>query len=163
MSVFRKMMMPINFVNGDPLLTQCQTLAIGHNRLGRTENTPFSMQMMRHYPVAFASYERRCKAQQQSGGSLFVATQSQPQILFLTVRDSSVGATRLRHVQACLMTIARDYLSYGIKSLTIAPLGESDTHADIHQLLLTYFAKSKLQLIVYEEYQAGVKAEENLA
>lgn len=154
--------MPIQFVSGDPLLTQCQTLAIGHNRLGRTENTPLSMQMMHQYPVAYANYERQCKKQAQASGTLFLWTQSRPQILFLTVRDSSVGATRLRHVQSCLMTLARDYLRYNIRSLALAPLGDNDTQADIQQLLLTYFEKSKLQVVTYQNYQAGIKADESL-
>lgn len=146
--------MPIQYVSGDPLQTDCQTLAIGHNRIGRTENDPISTALRQKFPVAYASYERRCKQNKQASGDIYLWTQSKPQILFLTVRDSSVGASRLRHVQSCLMTIIRDYRLYNIESLAIAPIVSKHEWADIKALFTTWFTKRDLSVIVYEEAKA---------
>lgn len=152
--------MPLKFVTGDPTLTHCQTLAIGHNRVGRIENTDLSNHLMQKFSVAYASYTRQCKNGKQSSGELFLWRESQPQLLFLTVRDSSVGATRLRHVQQCLLTLARDFSLHHISSLAIAPLGESDNWNDIRAMLVSYFEGRQLPVVVYESYQAGIQADE---
>lgn len=153
--------MPVQYVSGDPLLTDCQTLAIGHNRIGRTEIDPLSTRLRQRFPVAYASYERRCKQNRQVSGDVYLWTQSSPQLLFLTVRDSGVGATRLRHVQSCLMNIARDYRLYNIASLAIAPIANQHEWADIKALFTTWLAKSELVVSVYESYQAGISTGEN--
>lgn len=145
--------MPVEYISGNPLLTDCQTLAIGHNRMGRTENDPLSTALRQKFPVAYASYERRCKQNRQASGNIYLWTQSKPQILFLTVRDSSVGASRLRHVQSCLMTIVRDYRLYNIESLVIAPIVSKQEWADIKALFTTWFSKCDLSVTVYEETQ----------
>ena len=147
--------MPLQFVSGDPLLTGCQTLALGHNRAGRTETNPLASALRNTYPAAFASYERRCKQNRQASGELYLWTQSKPQLLFLTLRDSPVGANRLRYVQSCLMSIAREYRLYNIKSLALAPIGKPHEWTDIKALYETWFTKSKLSVIVYQDYQAG--------
>jgi hypothetical protein len=116
---------------------------------------------MRAYPAAFASYGRRCKQNRQAAGELYLWTQSQPQLLFMTVRESSVGATRLRHVQSCLMSIARDYRLYNIQSLAIAPIGTKDEWDDIQTIFDTWLGQTKLTVIVYEHYQAGIRADES--
>ena len=151
--------MPLQFVSGDPLLSHCQTLAIGHNRAGRTETKPLATVLRQRYPAAYASYERRCRQNRQTSGALYAWTQSKPQLLFLTVRDSAVGANRLRYVQACLMSIAREYRLYNIKSLAIAPIGSPHEWTDIKALYETWFTKSDLSVIVYQQYQAGNAAE----
>ena len=151
--------MPLQFVSGDPLLTQCQSLAIGHNRAGRTETNPLPTALRNAYPVAYATYERRCKQNRQASGDLYLWTQSKPQLLFLTVRDSAVGANRLRYIQSCLMTIVRDYRLYNIKDLALAPIASPQEWTDIKALMETWFSKSELSVIVYVQYQPGVLAE----
>ena len=154
--------MPLIIVDGDPLLTRCSTLGIGHNAKGRTENTPFTMAVMRRYPAAFSTYTRQAKKDRQQVGTLFSWNETTPRLLFMTVRASSVGATRLRYVQQIALTIARDYRLYQLDNLAIAPLGDKQEQPEILRLLETWFDKSKLPVIAYREYQEGVQADERL-
>ncbi len=78
----------------------------------------------------------------------------------MVIRDSPVGATRLRYVQNIALTIARDYKLLGITSLAIAPLGTVQELPEIKKILETWFSKSDLQVFVYGEYLTGVQAEE---
>jgi hypothetical protein len=142
--------MPLEFVQGDPLLSNCDTLAISYNARGRSELDDFSMRMTREFPVPFSAYLRRCRQEKQKGGDLFFWLESKPRLLIMTVRDSNVGATRLRHVQKCLMTISRDFALYGIKSLAIAPMGNQYEAPEIRPLYEQWFRKCKLPVLVYE-------------
>jgi hypothetical protein len=152
--------MPLKYVSGDPLLTQCQMLAIAHNAKGRTEMDALSMRLMREFPPAFSTYVQGCRRGKQNGGDLFFWTQSKPKLLFLTVRDSSVGATRLRHVQKCLMTIARDYKRYNMQSLALVPIGNIYERPEIKPLYETCFNKIALPVVIYENYEQDVAADE---
>ena len=141
--------MSITFSTDNPLATSADALALGHNRKGQTELVPMTQQLMRTFPAAFAAYTRRCKKDRQKAGDLFYWTQSTPRLLFLTVRDSSVGATRLRHVQKALMTLARDYRYYNLTSVGIIALGDRYEQAEITPMYETWFSKSDLKVIVY--------------
>jgi hypothetical protein len=55
--------MPITYVSGDPLLTQAQILAFGHNVKGRTESGVFETLLLDRYPAAFATYSKSCRSQ----------------------------------------------------------------------------------------------------
>lgn len=154
--------MPLKFVSGDPLLTQCDVLALPHNARGQTETDALAGHLMRQFPAAFSSYVQRCRRDKQPGGELFHWMQTKPRLLFLTVRDSNVGATRLRHVQKCLVTIARDYKLHGIRSLALAPLGSAYERVEIRPLYETWFKNLALPVVIYETYQEGLKADESL-
>lgn len=143
--------MPLEFITGDPLLCATDALAIGYNAKGRTELDAFTMKMMRAFPVAFSVYMRRCRQEKQKGGDIFLWLESKPKLIILTIRDSNVGATRLRHVQKCLIELSRDYALLGIKSLAIAPLGTKLEASEIKPLYLQWFGNSKLPVVVYEE------------
>jgi len=152
--------MPLKFVSGDPLLTQCNVLALAHNARGQTEMNTFTQHLMRKFPPAFSNYVQSCRKGKQNGGNLYLWTESKPRLLFLTVRDSGAGATRLRHVQKCLMTIARDYRLLSIKSLAIAPIGDNLERPEIKPLYEKWFAHAKYNVIVYENYELGTAADE---
>lgn len=154
--------MPLTFVTGDPALTKAAVLVLGHNAKGRTELDDFSMNLMRQQPAAFSGYMRQARQGRQKGGELYLWTQSVPQLLFLTVRDSAVGATRLRHVQKALITIARDYSLYRIPTLAIAPLGNRYEQHEIQALYAIWLGNVNLPIVVYSGYQPGVQAEEGL-
>jgi hypothetical protein len=154
--------MSLTFVTGDPLLTKAAVLAIGHNAKGRIEMDEFAMTMMREYPAAFSTYTRQARKGRQKGGDLYIWSEAKPRLLFATVRDSSVGATRLRYVQKVLITIARDYTLYNMPSLAIAPLGNHYERSEIEALYHTWLKHTALPVVVYQAYQAGVAAEENL-
>lgn len=151
--------MPLEFVTGDPLLTHAQTLAIAHNAKGRTETGILEMAIMRRYPAPLSVYERRCRQQKHPAGTMWLWQDSKPRLLFMTVRETSTGITRLRYVQAILMSIARDYALYGITSLAIAPMGNHYEKNEILKLYPIWFSKTKLPVIVYTDYAAGEAAE----
>lgn len=154
--------MPITYVQGDPLLTRATTLAFGMNSRGRTELDTFSTAIMQAYPAAFSGYTRRARRDQFKAGDIYFWSEATPRLLFLIVRDSSVGATRLRYVQSVLMTIARDYPLYNLHSLAIAPLGTSYEQGEILKLIDMWLRTSRLPITVYEKVIAGVAAEQEL-
>lgn len=120
----------------------------------------FSNRLMQTYPAASASYIRAARKGRCNGGSIFYWEQALPRLLFLTIRESSVGATRLRHVQAVLLLLVRDYARYNMQSLALAPLGTIYERAEILTLCEQWFSKTRLQAIVYTEYAPGVQADE---
>lgn len=154
--------MPIQFVTGDPFLTKADALAFGHNAKGRTEMDVLSNRLLQTYPAAVSSYTRAARRGRCNGGSIFHWAQTQPYLLFLTIRDSSVGATRLRHVQSALLELARDHLLYNFRSITFAPLGTVYERPEIHLLCEQWFSTSRLQVVVYTDYEEGKQAEERL-
>jgi len=152
----------IQFVTGDPLLTRAPFLAIGHNARGRTELGPFETAALIRYPAPFASYQRRCRQGKQVSGTFWMWYDAKPSLLFCTVRESSVGATRLRYVQSILMAIARDYTLYNIRGLALAPIGNAYERPEILPLIEIWLGKIALPVVVYTEYQAGVIADEEI-
>lgn len=153
--------MPILHVTGDPQLTQAQTLAIGHNARARTELGAFETTMLYTHPAAFSAYSKACRRDRVKAGNYFIWRESKPFLAFLAVRESSVGATRLRYVQSALLRIARDHRLEGIKSLAIAPLGSSLEWPEIQQVIQEVFRRSALPVVVYDAIVRGVRAEEN--
>jgi len=154
--------MPIQYVAGDPMLTQASHLAIGHNAKGRREMGELETLMMRKYPAAFSSYTRRARRGRQNAGEIFLWSQAQPILIFLTIRESSMSATRLRHVQSVIVTLARDYALYSIGTLAIAPLGGSYEQAEFKQLYDFWFDNVALPVIIYDAYLPGVWAAEHV-
>jgi hypothetical protein len=141
--------MPITFLDGDFMHTDSPALAFGHNARGRTELGTLETRLMLAYPSAFAAYVRRARADKHKGGSVWLWQEGKRQLLFLTVRDSSVGATRLRYVQHVALTLARDYALFNLKELALAPLGNAYERAEINKVLHTWFAPSKLVVWAY--------------
>jgi hypothetical protein len=149
------------YVSGDPLVTRAHTLAFGHNLRGRTELGKLETALFHQHPTAFASYTKGCRNQKFRAGDLWLWRESQPLLAFLIIRESSVGATRLRYVQSVMMHLARDYRLEGIKSLAIAPLGVSGEWDEIKLIIHTWLAHVTLPIIVYDHYLPGVQADES--
>src|SRR5512145_2666697 len=101
--------MPLTTVSGDPLLTRAQMLAFGMNARGKTEVGALETRLLDYYPAAFASYRKQCHSGRIQPGAFWTWHESQPQLGFWVVRERPQGATRLRYVEAVVMTIARDY------------------------------------------------------
>lgn len=154
--------MPYELVSGDPLLTRAAVLAVGHNARGRTENTPLAMRLMRAYPAAFSTYQRRARQGRQPAGDLYLWSQSNPSLLFVTVRNSSVSATRLRHVQQVFVQIARDHRLYNLSSLAIAPLGRPQEQRDILRMAAPWLRNIKIPVLIYTDDQPDIIAAETL-
>jgi hypothetical protein len=139
----------VEYVRGDPLTTDADTLAFGYNALGRVEVEPLITALAATYPQVFASYRKQCHAGRIVAGTYWIWRESQPKLMFMVVRDSPVGASRLRYVQAVALALARDYRQEGIKSLAIAPLGQLHERAEIEKILETWLGK--MQVTVYRE------------
>lgn len=152
--------MPLTYVSGDPLLTRAQMLAFGHNAKGRVELGDFETLLHNRCPAAFSTYSKQCRNGRIKAGTYWLWRDFRPMLIFLTVRDSPVGATRLRYVQSVAIALARDYHLEGIESLAIAPLGEPGEWPEIKLILETWFEKSALPVSVYDDYRPGVQAEE---
>lgn len=153
--------MPLNFVSGDPLLTGAHVLAFGYNSAGRTETGALEMALLNRYPAAFASYGKYCRAGQIKTGTLWLWREAKPALGFMIVRESSVGATRLRYVEAVMMTLARDYKRDSIRSVAMAAPGTAMDYPTLKEIMIHWLGKSPLPVVVYEQYMPGVQAEEN--
>lgn len=155
--------MPLNFVNGDPLLTRAHTLGTGCNLSGRAEVGPLETQLLVRYPAAFSTYNRMCKGGRVSAGTCWFWREAQPHLAFMTVRDSAVGATRPRYVQALSLALARDYQLLGIQSPAIAPLGRDSEWSEIRRILEAWFTNSRLPVVVYANYRPAVQVDEGFS
>ncbi|MCU0498508.1 MAG: hypothetical protein MUF87_14250 [Anaerolineae bacterium] len=153
--------MPIRYVIGDPLLTDLQTLAFGHNARARTELGTIETRLLQRYPAPFAAYQKSGRADRIKAGSIWTWRESRPQLLFMVVRDSSVGATRLRYVQNILLKIARDYRLENIQSLAITRMGNDFEWREIKTLIDLWLRRCPIPIAVYETYQPGIKADES--
>lgn len=151
--------MPLTYLQGDPLLTQAQFLLIGHNARGRTEVGRLETQLLHRWPAAFATFHKQCRSGRIKPGTFWVWRESKPQLMFAVVRASSVGATRSRYVESVALLLARDYKREGIRSLAIAPLGDSQEWPAFRPLLEYWLGRSALDVLVYDTYLPGVAAE----
>ncbi len=143
--------MPITVVTGDPLITQAQTLAFGFNAKGRIEVGGLETRLYDAYPAAFATFRKQCKGGRIKAGTLWMWRETQFNLLFLVVRESSVGITRIRFVENVLMAIARDYPLYGLTSLAIAPLGNKEERPLLRPLVDYWLKTCPLPVTVYED------------
>jgi hypothetical protein len=151
--------MSVTYISGDPLLTKQQVLALGHNAKGRTELGALETHLLNHYPAAFSTYSKQCRSGRVKPGTFWVWRESLPFLAFLVVRETSVGATRMRFVESNIMTLARDFRLHGITSLALAPLGEREEWAAVKPVIDYWLSPSPLSVMVYEQYVPGVRGE----
>jgi hypothetical protein len=150
--------MPLTYVTGDPLHTRAQVLAFGHNAKGRTELGPLETQLLDLYPAAFATFGKQCRSQRIKPGTFWVWRESVPHLAFMVVRETSVGATRLRFVESAVMTLARDYRLHSITSLALARLGDGEEWPALKPVVDYWLKACPLPVVVYEGYARGIKA-----
>jgi hypothetical protein len=154
--------MPLTFVSGDPVLTSAHVLAFGYNAAGRTETSALEMALLNRCPPAFASFGKGCRAGSIKTGTTWLWRETTPALGFMVVRETPVGAARLRYVEAAIMALARDYKLENIRSLALAAPGCAEEWATVKEMITHWLGKSPLPVVVYEEYMPGVKAEENI-
>jgi hypothetical protein len=154
--------MPVHYVTGDPLLTQAQVLAFGHNRAGRSELGDLETLLLNRYPAAFSMYRKTCRKDRIQTGTTWLWRDTSPFLGFMVIRETPFGATRLRYVQSVMMSLARDFRLDGLQSLAITPLGDALEWPEIKLIIDSWLGNSPLPVIVYETYQPGVKAAEML-
>lgn len=154
--IFRGKWMPVVYLSGDPLLTQAQTLAFGHNARAQTQVGKFDLELQNHYPAALSTFRKQCNTGRIKAGSIWMWRESKPQLAFMVVRESSVGSTRQRFVESVVMTVARDASLYGLTSLAIAPLANAEEWAALKPVLDYWLKAASLAIEVYEHYLPGV-------
>lgn len=155
--------MPLVYVAGDPLLTRQHTLALAHNAAGRAETDPLSLRLHYAFPAAFAAYRKRCRAGRVRLGTLWLWRESRPALCFITVHQTPAGAVRARHIEAALLTLARDYRLEGVRSLALAPLAPLPEWHSLRPLFERWLAASALPCVVYTCYLPGVDGEAELS
>ncbi|MEP7292209.1 MAG: hypothetical protein ABI835_10515 [Chloroflexota bacterium] len=151
--------MSLTMVSGDPLLTPQPILAFGSNAAGRTETTPLISALRARYPAAFASYDKLCRQERIAPGVTWFWRETKPSLAFMVVRETSVGATRLRYVDSVIMTLARDYRLDNICGIALAPLGAAHEMDGIQEIIARWLTKIALPVVAYADYQPGVAAE----
>ncbi|MEO0560770.1 MAG: hypothetical protein AAF125_01555 [Chloroflexota bacterium] len=144
--------MPLTFTTGDPFTAPQQTIGFGINAAGRTETSPIGAELALRYPAMLATYRKAAKRGRLQPGALWLWTESTPRVLLLIVRETSVGATRPRFVDAAALKIARDHALYGIESLALAPLGRQDETDTINEALGLLLHPSPLEVVAYTAY-----------
>lgn len=154
--------MSVIYVSGDPLLTGAQTLAFGYNAEGKTEVGTLGIALLTRYPAAFSSFSRQVRIGKVKAGDYWLWRESKPQLMFLAIRQTPVGATRLRFVESIMMTLARDHRMELLNSLAIAPLSDSPEWTAIKPLIDHWLGNTGLPVVVYDRYAPGIRAEEKL-
>jgi hypothetical protein len=154
--------MSVQIVSGDPLLTQADFLAFAHNARARTEMGPLETRLLRAYPAAFATYSKMARHKRISTGEYMMWRESAPKLIFMVLRQTAVGATRLRYVQDAAMKIIRDHRLEGIKRLAVAPLCDPVQWDEVKKVLVNWFNQTKLPVIIYDKYIPDEAAEETL-
>lgn len=152
--------MTLHTVEGDPLLTQADALLMPANARGQHEMDPLTLRAAQAYPAAFAAITRRARAGRIPVGTLWTWHESRPRLVFALVRQTAVGATRLRYVQSIAMTLARDHRLLGINSLAIPPLGRDHEWVEIQRILATWLDRAALPVTVYAAVIQGHPADE---
>lgn len=153
--------MPITYVSGDPLLTRAQTLAFGHNAKGRSELGALETVLLNRYPPAFATYGKNSRSGRIKPGTFWMWREAQPQLMFLVIRETAVGATRVRFVESVMMTLARDYRLHNLTSVAIAPLANSQEWTALKPVVDYWLRTCPLNVVIYEQYLPGVQAEKS--
>ena len=151
--------MPITYVSGDPLLTHAQTLAFGHNAKGRSELGALETTLLNRYPAAFATYGKNCRSKRIKPGTFWTWRESQPSLMFLVIRETAVGATRVRYVESAIMTLARDYRLHNLTSVAIAPLTNALEWTALKPVVDYWLRACPLPVVIYERYEPGVAGE----
>ena len=156
------LIMPLAYVSGDPQLTHAQALAVGHNARARTELGALETELLYAYPAAFAAYRKQCRSHRIQPGMVWIWRESKPWLVFMVVRESAVGATRMRFVQSTVLTLARDYRLEGITSLALAPLGTPEEWPMLKPVVDYWLGLCALPIVAYQAYVPGVLADEVL-
>lgn len=141
--------MPLLYTDTDFLQSPAQVLAFGHNARGKPELGDLETRLFHAFPSAFASCQRQARRGMLRGGSIWWWDMTDRRLAFCIIRDSSVGATRLRYVQNVLLTLVREYSLLNIHSVAIAPLGSPQERPEIEKLLASWLQNAPFEAWVH--------------
>jgi hypothetical protein len=146
----------IRYVSGDPLLTDAPILAFGWNLRGRAETGALESALMQRYPTAFAAFSKQARQERVRIGTIWLWRETIPSLGFMVVRDTPYGTTRLRHVEAIAMSLARDHKRDGIHSLALVIPGQTYDRPIMRAALERWLNAVSLPVMVFDEYQPGI-------
>jgi hypothetical protein len=151
--------MSVRYARGDIFLTRAHALAIGINATGRLGVAPETTALQDRYPVFVSDCHKRGRAGTLAPGTAWVWREGQPWVVGLVVRETPLGATRLRYVETAILNLCRDWEREGLRSLALLRLGEDAEWSEAREIAIRYLDPLVLPVIIYEEYLPGVVAE----
>ena len=152
--------MAITYVRGDIFLSRAPVLGIDYNARGTVEVTPLATACMDRYPAAFSALRKQVRAGRIQAGDYWVWREVTPWLALLLVRQSAVGATRPRYIEAIAQKLARDWQREGLQGIAITRPGESSEWPALRSVLDYWLGTISLPVVIYEEYLPGVHAPE---
>lgn len=152
--------MTITFVRGDILLSRAPAIGIDVNARGQHEDHPLAVAFADRFPAAFAAFHKQARASNIQAGSWWIWRESTPWLALLVMRQSSAGATPLRHIEAIAQRIAQDWQQESLCGLALARPGDPADWPAFRDILLYWLASCPLNIVVYEEQAPGVRATE---
>lgn len=155
--------MPLITVSGDPLLTDCQVIAFGYNARGQSESRDEQIRLYQTYPAMFSVFRRQARKGKIKSGTVWQWNETSPNFALWVTRESPFGATRIRYVQSIVMNFVRDYQLYDIRSLALIRPGTPIEYEELYPILEQWLNPLPIPIVLYETYEAGVKADESLS
>lgn len=152
--------MPITTVKGDIRFTKAQAILLGLNTRGQVEVSSLETTLRDQQPVFFSEYRRLAHSGKLTGGNIWIFRDTTPWLLAAIVRDSPSAATKLRYVEAVVMSLRRDWQREMLKSLAIAPMGTPEEWYSIRAVLHEHLNTMPIPIILYTEHIKDQKAEE---
>lgn len=153
--------MTVRFVQGDVFLTQALAVAVALSANGRQGVSPFHTALHDRYPVFISECYKRGRAETLPPGTVWVWREGQPWLVGMVVQETPHSAARLRHVEAAMLNLYKIWEHEGLRSLALMRFGDDSEWSTVRAVIEGYLNRMPLPVIVYEDYQPGVAAEES--
>jgi hypothetical protein len=151
--------MSVERVRGDIFLTRAQTLAIGIDSSGRLGTSALFTALHDRCPVFVSECRKQGRAGILKPGAVWFWREAVPWVAGLVVRDTPQGATRLRYVDAAMLTLHRNREQEGLLSLAVMRLGDDTEWPAVRHIVETYLGQLGMPTVIYEDYLPGIAAE----
>ncbi len=161
----------IEFVTGDILKSKAE--AIGHGIAPHDHfNQGLALSLREEWPSLYKDFRHFCQTQKVTEGEVWawkgaggptifnLFTQQAPES-----KDGHPGRASESYVNSSLKSLAKELKKANIKSLALPKIATGVGGLSwevVKPLILKHFEESDVSLIVYEKYQKGQQAQENL-
>ncbi len=162
----------IKYVTGDVLKSHCQ--AIAH---GVATNDDFkhglALALRENWPAMYKDFRHICQTTHPKAGTLWTwGGAGGARIINLFTQEgqvghqaSSGGKATLANVSHCLKALKQEIENQKFTSVALPRLATGAgglDWKDVSPLIEEYFSSSKIPVIIYEKYAAGVEAKEGI-
>lgn len=149
--------MSVTFVNGDIFLNEhgADALAHGCNTIGAM-GAGIALQFRKKYPGMYQQYHFLCKNSMFKPGDVFPWFEQKPYVLNLATQEGPGSCAKLEYIEAALNKAAHNCKNWPIKRIAIPKIGAGLgglKWGGVRSVVLACFAKSDLDVIVYEEFK----------